>query len=125
MLKNYPLKLNDIDLLIPDPYKESWNAIEDVKQSAAGTDIYTSVRSRKLTISLSYKVTSAWLKTLAQLNMTSRTESLTLQRYDPIQETYSTHQVKMKNFSYQVDRKSWDLSITDGIYKVSFVLEEI
>ena len=125
MLANYPLVLNNIELLIPNPYKESWNAIEDTKQSAAGTDVYTSIRVRKLSISVSYKVTSDWLKTLAELNTLSRTESLTLQRYDPILEDYSEHQVKMKNFSYQVDRKSWDLSVTNGIYKVSFTLEEI
>lgn len=124
-LKDYPLVLDNINLLIPNPYKETWNAVEDIKQSAGGTDIYTNTRARKLSISVSYKVTSDWLKTLATLNNTSRTQSLTLKRYDPIQEGYTEHQVKMKNFSYQVDRKSWDLNTTFGIYKVSFTLEEI
>ena len=124
-LKDYPLVLNNINLLIPNPYKETWNAVEDTKQSAGGTDIYTNTRARKLSISVSYKVTSDWLKTLATLNNTSRTQSLTLKRYDPIQEGYTEHQVKMKNFSYQVDRKSWDITASFGLYKVSFTLEEI
>lgn len=125
MLKDYPLVLENIELLIPNPYKEAWNAVEDTKQSAAGTDIYTSIRDRKLSISLSYKVTSTWLKKLAQLHMLSRTQSLTLKRYDPIIEGYSEHQVKMKSFSYQSVRKAYDLSITNGIYNVSFTLEEV
>lgn len=124
-LKDYPLVLNNIELLIPNPYKESWNAVEDIKQSAGGTDIYTNTRARKLTISLSYKVTSTWLKTLAELNILSRTQSLTLRRYDPIAEDYTEHQVKMKGFNYQVNRKSWDLNTTLGVYNVSFTLEEI
>ena len=124
-LKDYPLVLDNINLLIPNPYKETWNAVEDIKQSAGGTDIYTNTRARKLSISASYKVTSDWLKTLATLNNTSRTQSLTLKRYDPIQEGYTEHQVKMKNFSYQVDRKSWDITASFGLYKVSFTLEEI
>ncbi len=125
MLNEYPLVLNGIELLIPNPYKESWNAIEEVKQTAAGTDVYTTVRERKLSISLSYKVTSTWLKKLAQLNQLSRTQSLVLRRYDPIDEDYSEHNVKMTGFTYQVDRKSWDVAITNGLYKVSFNLEEI
>ena len=125
MLSEYPLVLNNIELLIPNPYTETWNAIEETKQSAAGTDIYTNVRDRKLSISVTYKVTSDWLKTLADLNMTSRTSSLTLKRYDPILEAYSEHNVKMKNFKYQTVRKAYDLAITNGIYKVSFTLEEI
>lgn len=124
-LKDYPLVLDNINLLIPNPYKETWNAVEDIKQSAGGTDIYTNTRARKLSISFSYKVTSDWLKTLATLNNKSRTQSLTLKRYDPIQEGYTEHQVKMKNFSYQVDRKSWDITASFGLYKVSFTLEEI
>lgn len=125
MLKEYPLVLNNIDLLIPNPYKETWNPVEDIRQSAAGTDIYTTVRDRKLSISVSYKVTSTWLKTLAELNMLSRTESLTLKRYDPIIEGYSTHQVKMRGFTYQTVRKAYDLAVTNGIYNVAFTLEEI
>lgn len=124
-LKDYPLVLDNINLLIPNPYKETWNAVEDIKQSAGGTDIYTNTRARKLSISVSYKVTSDWLKTLATLNNKSRTQSLPLKRYDPIQEGYTEHQVKMKNFSYQVDRKSWDITASFGLYKVSFTLEEI
>ncbi len=125
MLKDYPLVLNNIELLIPNPYKEAWNAVEETRESAAGTDIYTTVRDRKLTISVSYKVTSTWLKTLAELNMLSRTQSLVLKRYDPILEAYSEHNVKMKSFNYQAERKAYDLAITNGIYKVSFTLEEI
>ena len=125
MLKNYPLVLNNIDLLIPASYKETWNAVEDVKQSAAGTDIYTSVRARKLSISVSYKVTSSWLKTLSNLHILSRTQSLVLKRYDPILEAYSEHNVKMKSFNYQAVRKAYDLAITNGIYTVSFTLEEV
>lgn len=124
-LKDYPLTLNNTPLLMPNPYKETWTAVEEVKQSAGGTDIYTSVRSRKLSCSFSYKVTSGWLKTLADFNALSRTQSLTFKRYDPIAETYTEHQVKMKGFNYQLERKSWDLTSTFGLYKVSFTLEEI
>lgn len=125
MLKDYPLMLNNTELLIPASYKETWKPIEEVKQSAAGTDIYTNIRSRKLVVNLDYKVMSAWLKIFADFNMLSRTESLTLKRYDPILDAYSEHSVKMTDFSYQLERKSWDLEVTNGIYKVSFNLEEI
>lgn len=125
MLKDYPLMLNNTELLIPSSYKENWKAVEEVKQSAAGTDIYTSIRSRKLVASLTYKVMNGWLKTFADFNMLSRTESLTFKRYDPILDAYSEHFVKMTGFSYQLNRKSWDLEATNGIYEVSFNLEEI
>ena len=124
-LKDYPLMLNNTSLLIPNPYKETWNAVEEVKQSAGGTDIYTNVRARKLSISVSYRVSATWLKTLADFNALSRTQSLTLKRYDPIAQAYTEHQVKMKGFNYQVERKSWDLTYSLGVYKVSFTLEEI
>lgn len=125
MLKDYPLMLNNTELLIPATYKENWNPIEDVRQSAAGTDIYTNVRDRKLVAVFNYKVTHTWLKTLADFNMLSRTESLTFKRYDPILDAYSEHTVKMTGFTYQLERKSWDLTTTKGVYRVSFNLEEI
>ncbi len=122
MLNEYPLCINNEEILITATMKEDWKKIENVTQSEAGTDMVSVVRNKKLTLTLTFKVMSGWLKKFASY----RDEpSVTVKRYDAVEEGYTTHTMRFTSFNAEPLRKSWDLQITNGVWKLSITLEEI
>ncbi len=120
-LKDYRYKFNTTTILFPLTWQESFNTIDDVQISEAGGDLVTVSRYGKLSVSAGFKCTSAWVKTFQGF---MDEPSFTLHRYDAFAERYKMHTVRMREFSCNFVPKSQDLSITKGIWEVSFVLEE-
>ena len=104
---NYP-KFNTTEISIPYmSWEETFDVIENTSSSEAGTDIVAVVRYGKLTVSCSYKVTSAWVKIFETFRET---------------ETYDERRVRMRGYRASKVRHSESLSVTQGIWEVSFEL---
>lgn len=122
MQKDYPYKFNDTPIFFPISWNEKRNVIENVNQSEAGTDIVTVVRYGKLSISVSCKATSDWVKKFQEF---SEMDSFVLSRYDAVENDYTMHDVRMRNYEAGRVKRSEDIEITNGIWEISFNLEEI
>lgn len=122
MLKNHPYYFNTQEMLFPLNWEENWKVVEIVNQSEAGTDIIQTTRIGKLTVKVQYKCTSDWL---AIYQSFSKLDTFTLKRWDVIQEDYTEHTVRMRNFTNKLIKKSWDISVSDGLWEVSFELLEV
>ena len=123
MLKtDFPIYFNQTEIIWALSWTEKSNVIETEAQSEAGTDILIITRKDKLEVSAQYKCTDTWVKTFKEFSLL---DSFTLKSYDPVSEAYKERTVRMRNFSYSLIRYSWDLSATEGIWKVSFTLKEL
>lgn len=116
---NYP-KFNTTEISIPDmSWEETFEVIENTSSSEAGTDIVAVVRYGKLMVSCSYKVTSVWVKIFETFR---DMPYFTLTRYNQKTETYDERRVRMRGYRASKVRHSESLSVTQGIWKVSFKL---
>jgi len=99
----------------------SRNDIENESQTEGGKTFVEVIREDVFTM----KVSTTCLSSMLQTYMTfKRKDSFVLTIYDPYTDANMTRTVRMKNFSYKRLEKSEYLSVTKGIYKVSFNLEE-
>lgn len=99
----------------------SFDDVETKSQTEGGLTFVQTIRRGVFSMKVSTTCLSDMLKTY----LTYRNkDSFVLTIYDPITETSMQKTVRMTNFSYQLLEKSYNLSVTNGIYKVSFNLEE-
>jgi len=119
---DFPIYFNTTPIIWALSWTEKSDVVETEAQSEAGTDILLPVRYDKLEVTAQYKCMSGWVKTFKEFSLM---DSFTLKIYDPITETYKERTVRMRNFSYSLVRHSEDLSVTEGVWKVSFTLKEI
>lgn len=118
---NYPMMFNDSVIPFPTSYSETLDAIDSVKQTEAGTDIVTVVRYGKLKASMSFTCLQPILQTLSAF---SHEDSFVFKRYDPTSDAYEEKTVRMRNFNYSMKKGSENLTEVDGVWSVSFELEE-
>lgn len=122
MLKSsYPIKFNTTEIPFPASWSESPETLEKVFQSEAGTDKIIIQRKNKLKVTMNYNCLDTLANTLGTF---SQMDSFTFKRYNPITATYEERTVRMRNYSCAFVKKSEDLSATNGIWKISFTLEE-
>lgn len=119
---DFPIYFNTTPIIWALSWTEQSEVVETEAQSEAGTDILLPVRYDKLEVTAQYKCTSTWVKTFKEFSLM---DSFTLKIYDPITEAYKERTVRMRNFSISLIRHSEDLSVTEGVWKVSFTLKEI
>lgn len=115
-------KFNNTPILRPIAWSETSNVIESVNTSESGTDIINVVRYDKLTISCEFGCTDAWAKTFKQFSLL---DSFTLTRYDVISEAEESRTVRMRNYAQTLLKGSDRLSVSNGLYSITFDLEEI
>ena len=115
------VKFNNTEI----PWTNGWEVaprdILNENQSEGGTDIVQAIRRDKLSISVQTTCLSAQLKIYAQFK---KLDSFTLSCYDPITEENEEHTVRIANFRYSKKPKTERLEVTNGIYNVSFTIEE-
>ena len=121
MLKNYPLKINGIKIITAESWREERDVVENIYQTEAGTDQVSVTRRDKMTVSASYRCSSRWLKNFLEL---SKTDPLSVEMYDAEAEGYKTRIMRMRNFRSDLAKQSERLERTEGIWDVSFTLEE-
>lgn len=118
---NYPMLFNTTAIPFPNSYSENSQTIEKTKQTEAGTDIVNLIRQNKLKASMSFKCLQTTLQTLASFETEN---SFVFKRYNPKNGTYEERTVRMRNFKHNLIKGSEDLSEVDGVWEVSFTLEE-
>ena len=115
-------KFNNTELLRPVSWSETSNVIESVNTSESGTDIINVVRYDKLTISAEFGCSHTWAKTFREFSLL---DSFVLTRYDVISGTDEQRTVRMRNYSQTLIKDSETLAGFNGLYNITFDLEEI
>ena len=122
ILKNYPIKINNTAIPFSGSMNENYDTIESVNTSEAGTDICQVTRLGKLKLSITYTMLSDLLHTLETWR--DSTSYLSVDIYDFSTGAYKTRQMRMRNYKKSLKKNSQDLSVTTGIWNVSFDLIE-
>ena len=122
ILKNYPIKINNTAIPFSGSMNENYATIETVNTSEAGTDIVQTQRLNKLTLNISYTMLSDFIPTLE--GWRDSTTYLTISMYDFTMNAYKDRQMRMRNYKKSLVKNSQDLTVTTGIWKVSFDLIE-
>lgn len=113
------------DAIWPSTWRESYEVVENVNLSEAGTDIVNVTRYGKLSVSASLKCSRTVAK---QLKEYSDEPYIFVALFDIIKAEYVKHKVRFRDFKINPINKSWELTETpysDGVYEVSFSLKEI
>lgn len=121
MLTSYPILLNNVTLPFPSGWDESYDVIETVNQTEAGTDSIEVQRYDKLSVSVSTTCLSDLAETLAGLK---DVDVIVLKYYDLKTKAYKERNVRMRNFTAKLSKSSHTLSVTNGVWDISFKLEE-
>lgn len=121
MLKDYPTIINNIQLFPPDKWEETSEVVEETYQTEAGTDQASVTRYDKLAVDAQYRVNSEWLK---QFKMWAKVDSLDVSIYDATANGYTYRVMRMRDFKASPVEWSERMKDTDGIWNISFSLEE-
>lgn len=123
MLNSYPFKINNIAIPYPDSWNENPKKLANTFETEAGTMKKVIVRTSKLSISASFTVTSFWLKKFQQFR---DMDVITLTKFNAQTGAYSDHTVCIddESFEYDLIPASRFANNTNGLYKLSFNLEE-
>ena len=122
ILKNYPIKINNTAIPFSGSTNGNYATTETVNTSEAGTDIVQTQRLNKLTLNISYTMLSDFIPTLE--GWRDSTTYLTISMYDFTMNAYKDRQMRMRNYKKSLVKNSQDLTVTTGIWKVSFDLIE-
>ena len=121
MLADYPVKINDVVLFEANSWEEESTVVENKYETEAGTDQVSVTRYDKLTVSAQYRCHSAWL---SQFKRWSKMDTLTVALYDPFTNRYLSRAMRMRNFKSTLIEYSEKVTDTNGVWDVSFSLEE-
>lgn len=121
MLKDYPIYFDDVKLFTPESWDESYEVIETTNQTEAGTDQTIVVRTDKLSVSASFNCSSRTLATFAAYR---DKDSFVLKLYDLKTQAYKERTIRLRNFKSSPVTGSEKTVNTNGLYTVSFDLEE-
>lgn len=121
MLSDHPIKFNQTEIYFPSTFTVKREVVEVVNQSEAGTDIVQVARQNKVSVSVSTNCTSDWVSIFEEF---SEEPYFTLSFWNDNDEAYETHTVRMRGFQKSLIKKSWAVALYNGIWGVSFTLEE-
>jgi len=122
ILKNFPIKINSTAIPFSGSMEEKYDTIESVNTSEAGTDIVQTERIGKLTLSIKYKILSSWISTFEGWSFENTYKTVSI--YDFVTGAYKDRQMRMRNYKKSLVKDSEDLTVTTGIWEVSFDLIE-
>ncbi|MBO4541698.1 MAG: hypothetical protein J5725_00800 [Bacteroidales bacterium] len=122
ILKDYPIKINTTAIPFGGSMSESYQDIETVNTSEAGTDIVQTERIGKLTLSISIQTFSDWLPTLEGWYLDNSYKTVAI--YDFGTAAYKERQMRMRNYKKKLIEHSEKLKKTTGAWEVSFDLIE-
>ena len=119
---SYPVLLDNIAIPFGKGWSETSNVVENTMESESGTTMRIVTRYDKLTISYSATVLDDMASTLKEL---SERNVLTLKKYNIKSKAYEERSVVIRGFSASLLDGSDGLSATNGVWKVSFNIEEL
>lgn len=120
-LKDHPIKFNNTAIYFPSTFTVSRRVIENVTQTEAGTDVIELTRKNKVTVDFDTNTTSDWVATFEEF---ADMNYFTLAFWNDGDNAYEEHTVRLRSFQKSLIKKSWDVSGFNGLWKVSFTLEE-
>lgn len=122
-LKDYPIMFNNTAVpFFPDIETQPKN-IENVHQSEGGRDIIQQIRADKWSVPIKMVVADdTWVAFFYDLAVNH--DSVTFKQYSPLEQGYSTRNVRLEGFKYKAHKNSEDLTEVNGVWDVSFTLEE-
>ena len=121
MLSDYPIYFDDVKLFTPESWEESYTVVESTNQTEAGTDQVIVTRYDKLSVSASFQCSSRWAATFAAFR---DKDSIAVKLYDLKTQDYKTRTMRIRNFKTAPEKNSEKTKGTNGLYTVSFDLEE-
>ena len=121
MLSEYPIYFDDTKLFSPASWDESYAVVESTNQTEAGTDQVIVTRYDKLSVSASFQCSSRWAATFAAFR---DKDSIAVKLYDLKEQGYKIRTMRMRNFKSGPEKNSEKTRGTNGLYTVSFDLQE-
>ena len=118
---DYPTFFDETQMLLPLTWDEQSEVIEEVNKTEAGTDVVDVSRYDKLKISASYRCTDEWAKTFKEF---SKKNVIAVKRYDILSQEYETRNMRMRGFKATLKHYSDRIAFTNGVWEMSFTLEE-
>lgn len=122
MYADYPIYFDDVKIPMPQSgWSESSNVIENTEMSEGGTDMLDIIRMDKLSIAVSTSCFSDVAKIYEEF---SKKPNITVKFYDIMNETYQERLMRMRSFSKTYRKDTDKIEATNGIWDISFTLEE-
>jgi hypothetical protein len=121
MLSEYPIYFDETKIFTPESWEESYAVIESTNQTEAGTDQVIVTRYDKLSVSASFQCSSRWAAIFASFR---DQDSIAVKLYDLKTQGYKTRTMRIRNFKTGPEKNSEKTKGTNGLYTVSFDLQE-
>lgn len=122
MYADYPIYFDDVKIPMPQSgWSETSNVIENTEMSEGGTDMLDIIRMDKLSIAVSTSCFSDVAKIYEEF---SKKPNITVKFYDIMNETYQERLMRMRSFSKTYRKDTDKIEATNGIWDISFTLEE-
>ena len=116
------LKFDGVQIPNPTSYSEESETIDNQYETEAGGLNISVTRYDRLHISASFDVTSAWA---AKLKNYSKQGLLTVTLFDLALNAESEHSMVIQNFKSKLVEQSEYTARTNGLWTVSFELQEL
>ena len=121
MLIDYPVYFDETIIITPDKWDEERTVLENAFQSEAGTDIISVTRYGKLKVSASFSCSDRWAAIFTEF---SEQDSILVKLFDVRKKGYAIHLMRIRNYHQSIVPGSERTEGTNGLYSVSFDLEE-
>lgn len=123
MIKDFPITINGTAIPFPDSWEEVPNKIANNFGTESGGRKQIVIRNSRLRVAGSWTVSSRWLKNFLQWRDTN---TLTVRIYDARTDGYVSRTMGIieDSFQYTLIRDSKLARNTNGLYRLSFEIEE-
>jgi hypothetical protein len=112
---------DDEKIFTPASWEEESAVVESVNETEAGTDQIIVTRYDKLSVSASFQCSSTWA---GKFKAYSKRDSVAVRMYDLETHGYVEREMRLRGFKAVPAEHSERTSGTDGLWTVSFTLEE-
>lgn len=121
MLKDYPVKFNSEEIPEPVKWEEDYSNEETVIKTEAGTDVVIVTRYGKLSVTTQFNCSSRWAAKFAGYRDKGE---ITVELYDIKTGGYGLRKMRIREFKSSIVKNSHRTVGTNGLYEISFILEE-
>ena len=121
MLKNYPIKFDGEKIFTPTAWEEESAVVESVNETEAGTDQIIVTRYDKLSVSATFQCSSEWA---GRFKAYSKRDDIAVSMYDIETNAYKVRTMRLRGFKAVPAEHSERNTGTNGLWTVSFTLEE-
>ena len=115
------IKFDGEEIIEPESWSEDSRVIETVNETEAGTDQIAVLRYDKLSISCSFQCSHRWAK---KLKAYSKQDEIDVSFYDILAEENTVRKMRIRDFKAALVDNSWRTPGTNGLWVISFSLEE-